>query len=180
MPKRRSERAKRRIAQRTIRNALALEAAIDREEERPKLLRKARHVTQLYLSHIRGGIDARQLAAGERLAGDFARAGDMPFITARYEVLLETPTKGAVAFRPEPTQAQIDARRRFERAVLALGPWLTPVLMHTAVLDQPLATWECPAMTNGADRRGVLRLALNVLADHYGLEPEYHTASRAA
>jgi hypothetical protein len=180
MARRRSERAQRRIAQRTLRNALALEAAVVSEEERPKRLRQARHITQLHLSFVRGGIDSRQLAAGERLATDYARAGDLPFIVSRYEIRLEKPTKGAVAFRPEPTAAQVDARRRFEQAVLKLGPWLTPVVLHVAVLDQPLATWPHAGMTNGADRRGVLRLALTTLADHYGLEPEYHTVSRAA
>jgi hypothetical protein len=176
MAKRRSERAQRRIAQRTLRNALALEAAIAEEEERPKRLRQARHITQLRLSHLRGGLDARQLAAGERLASDYARAGDLPLLISRYQVRLEGVTKGSIAFRPEPTQAQIDARRRFERAIVNVGPWLSPVLMHTAVLDQPLLAWEHPGMTNGSDRRGVLRLALTTLADHYGLEPERQAA----
>jgi len=167
MPKRRSERARRRIAARTVANALALEAAVEVEEARPKL-KKARYQTMLERLSIRGSLTARQRAAGDRIAADYRCAGDLPHVTMRYEARLEAPTKGSRAFRPEPVQHQIDARRRFERAVQALGPWMSPVIVHVAVLDQALTDWTRPGMKNG-DGAALLRLALDVLADHYGL-----------
>jgi hypothetical protein len=172
MPRRRSERAQRRIAERTRRNALALEAAIAGEEEssRPKLAR-ARYVSVLEFLLGRGAITERQLAAGERLARDFRIAGDMPHVTMKYDVRLETPTKGSLAFRPDPGAAQVDGRRRFERAVQELGPYLSAVAIHACVLDQPLATWTRPR-----DGPALLRLALDVLGDHYRLEPEERAA----
>jgi hypothetical protein len=93
MPRRRSERARRRIAERTARNALALEAAIEAEEARPKLA-KARHMGQL--EYLEGrGLTQRQRRAGERLAAHFRIAGDLPHVVMRYEVRLETPTRGS-------------------------------------------------------------------------------------
>jgi Domain of unknown function (DUF6456) len=111
---------------------LALEEIAEFEEERPRKLTRARHVTQLALLESRGAISERQRAAGERLASDFRRAGDMPNVVMRYEVRLEQPTKGAFAFRSEPGSAQLDGRRRFERAVQAVGIWLSPIVMHVA------------------------------------------------
>jgi hypothetical protein len=123
-------------------------------------------VSVLELLFGRGGISERQLAAGERLATDFRIAGDTPHVTMKYAVRLEIPTKGSRAFRPDPSAAQVDHRRRFEAAILELGP-LADVAIHACVLDQPLAIWTRPR-----DGPALLRLALDALADHYRLDPE--------
>jgi hypothetical protein len=176
MARRRWERAQRRILQRTVKNALALEAIAEEQEERPKF-KRARHAEQLALLLHRGAIDARQREAGDRLARDFRIAGDVPHVVMRYEPSLGTPTKGSIAFRAEPGPAALDARRRFEKAVQAVGQWLSPIVIHVAVLDLPLAAWARPGMKNG-DGAALLRLGLDLLADHYHL-PEYEVSGAA-
>jgi hypothetical protein len=167
MARKNRTRAMRRVAQRTVRNALALEEAVEAEETRPKLA-SARHKTQLEFLAGRTTISDRQHQAGERLALDFRIAGDMPKVVAPYEPRMASPSKRAFVFNGHDGPIQIDARHRFEKAMQAVGLRLSPLLMHVAVLDQPLADWHRPGVRNG-DGAALLRLGLDVLADHYRL-----------
>jgi hypothetical protein len=167
MPRRRSERAQRRIAERTRRNALALEAAVAIEEERPLRPKWARHKTQLEFLEGRGSITTRQHAAGDRLYLDFSRAGDLPQVVARYEQNTGRPDRGQIAFR-DWTPGQVQARERFEQAMQAVGLLLLPIVMHVCICDLPLGDWRRAGMRNG-DGAALLRLALDGLADHYRL-----------
>jgi hypothetical protein len=45
---------------------------------------------------------------------------------------------------------------------------MSPVVIHVAVLDNALTDWTRPGMRNG-DGAALLRLGLDVLADHYRL-----------
>jgi Domain of unknown function (DUF6456) len=162
MPRRRSERAQRRIAERTRRNVLALEAIAVEAEERPLRPKWARHKTQIEVMEGRGVLSPRQCAAAWRVYRDFAAAGDLPHLVAKYAPRTDQPARGQMAFRSwEPSQ--IEARRRFEQAMLFLGP-LSGIVLHVAVLDLPTVDWHRPR-----DAVPILRLALDALADHYKL-----------
>jgi hypothetical protein len=171
MPRRRSERAQRRIAERTRRNALALEAIAVEAEERPQRPKWARHKTQIEVMESRGVLSARQCAAAWRVYRDFAAAGDMPHLVGRYMPRMDQPARGQLAFQTwEPRQ--IEARRRFEAAMVFLGP-LSGIVLHVAVLDLPTVDWHRPR-----DAVPILRLALDGLGDFYKFDPEI--AERAA
>jgi hypothetical protein len=77
MPRRRSERARRRIEARTRENALRLEKAAVAEGERTVRLKWARHKTQIEVMENRGVLSARQCAAAWRIYRDFSAAGDL-------------------------------------------------------------------------------------------------------
>jgi hypothetical protein len=174
MPRRRSERAQRRIRERTRANALRLETAEIVKGERTIRLTRARHKTQLEFLENRGSLSPRQVAAGLRLYLDFAQAGALPHVVARYEQSMGRPDRGQVAFR-DWTPVQVAARERFTQALQALGLLLSPVVMHTAVLDQPLGDWHRTGLKNG-DGAALLGLALDGLADHYHLPEEQQAA----
>jgi Domain of unknown function (DUF6456) len=165
---RRRTRAARRIAERTAANARRRDEAI--AEQEPPRPARARHKTQLEFLENRGSISTGQRRAGERLARDFQIAGGMPRVIAPYQASAGRPQRRAFVFNGEDGPRQIDARRRFESAIQAAGLQLNPLLMHVAVLDLPLADWSRPGMHNG-DGAALLRLALDVLADHYRRPP---------
>ena len=57
-------------------------------------------------------IDARAYEAGERLRADYERAALAPGVTMRWDAARAKSTGGS-----DPTTMQIDARRRFDRAL---------------------------------------------------------------
>ena len=61
-------------------------------------------------------IDARAYEAGERQRADYERAALPPGVTMRWSPARAKSTTGA-----DPTATQIDARRRFDRAIAAVG-----------------------------------------------------------
>jgi hypothetical protein len=71
-----------------------------------------------------------------------------------------------IIFNGQDGPRQIDPRRRFEIALQAAGTQLSTLLMHVAVLDQPLSDWSRPGMHNG-DGAALLRLSLDILGEHY-------------
>jgi Domain of unknown function (DUF6456) len=168
VPRRRSERAKRRVAERIRANALALEAAVTVKEERVIKLTRARHVEQLAFLEGRGCLNERQRAAGERLRRDFSMAGDLPRVVASYEPRMARPPRQFLFNGDDSDPIRLDARRKFEKAIRPLGPRLVPIVMHTAVLDLPISEWASPGVRNG-DGAALLRLALDILGDHYRL-----------
>lgn len=115
----------------------------------------------------RGLLDARQVAAGERLRGDHARAG----LGARVTMRWETAPRGAAEWGGSGAQGQalaaIDAKRRFDRAIEAVGPGLSDILWRVACEGDGLA--EAEKSLGWPTRAGklVLGLALDRLAMHY-------------
>lgn len=157
MPKRRSERAQRRIRERTARNALALETVAETEEDRPKL-KQARSISQIEFFYGRGSNSDRQRAAGERLALDFRIAGGNPCLVARYEPRMTGFDKRQYA--RDLTPARIDARARFERALRAVGHQLAPLVVHVCICDLTVTDWSAPGIRS-TDAPALLRLALS-------------------
>ncbi|MFG1419704.1 DUF6456 domain-containing protein [Xanthobacter sp. V0B-10] len=108
-------------------------------------------------------VDAAQLAAGERLRADFTRASLTPRVTSRWE-----PTPGGGG--PEAfTDMVLTAKSRFDRALGAVGPELSGVLVDVCCFLKGLEEVEGERRWPARTAKVVLGLALDRLAAHYGL-----------
>ena len=117
----------------------------------------------------RGGITDAQFEAGEKLRRDYTLARLEP----RLGVDLAAPKvqgrgRDDPALMPDTVLA---AKQRFARAMKAVGPGLSDLLFDVCCALKSVAGIETQ---NGWPRRSakiVLGLALDRLADHYGLNP---------
>ena len=111
--------------------------------------------------------------AGERLRADFDTAQMTPRVTASWDMT----TPGARSQRGSPaaaltvSEAAVAARQRVERAMKAVGPTVSGVLIDVCCLLQGLEQAE---RNGGWPRRAgkvVLQIALDQLARHYNMVP---------
>jgi hypothetical protein len=112
----------------------------------------------------RGLVDARQFEAGERLRGDFTIAGLGPRVTMRWDMGARSTGEGL-----DPVLAQVAAKRRCDAAFAALGPGLEDVARRIVCVGEGMETAERALGWPARAGRVVLTLALNRLADFYGL-----------
>lgn len=113
----------------------------------------------------RGLVDARQIEAGERLRGDYERAALAPSVTMRWgDVRVDGGGGGS-----DPATAQLAAKRRFDAAIAALGRGLGDVAWRVVCAGEALPSAEKALGWPTRSGRLVLTLALDRLADHYGL-----------
>jgi hypothetical protein len=117
----------------------------------------------------RGLVTERQFEAGERLRMDWERAQIEPSVTMRWDA----PPTGKVARgapdAPDPTTAQIAAKRRFEAAVEAVGPGLSQIMWRVICAGEGMRDAERALGWPARAGRLVLGLALDRLADFYRL-----------
>lgn len=126
----------------------------------------------------RGMVTARQFEAGERLREDYERAGMGARVTMRWE---GTPAAKGARGAPDAhhqTVAGLDAKRRFDAAVAAAGPGLADVLWRVACANEPLPMAEKALGWPVRSGRLVLGLALDRVADGYGLPGDASDAVR--
>jgi hypothetical protein len=109
-------------------------------------------------------VTARQNEAGERLQGDYERAALAPAVTMRW-----TPRVDGGGERADPAVAQLAAKRRFDAAIAAVGAGLSDVLWRVVCAGETLPDSERALGWPTRSGRLVLTLALDRLADHYGL-----------
>lgn len=114
----------------------------------------------------RGLVTTAQFRASERLRQDFMIAGQAPRVTMRWEL-------GGGSRSPagaDPTTSQLAARQRFNAAVLAAGPGLSDVLWRVICMGEGLETAERALGWPNRAGKLVLKLALDRLVAHYGLD----------
>lgn len=114
-------------------------------------------------------IDARQFEAGERLRTDYETAALGPRVTMRWDA---APSNGGRRGPPQAmdsTMAQIAAKRRFDAAIAALGRGLGDIAWRVICACEGLPVAEAELGWPKRSGRVVLTLALDRLADHYGL-----------
>lgn len=117
----------------------------------------------------RGHVDARQFEAGERLRSDYETASLGPRVTMQWDA---SPSGGGRRGAPDaldPTLAQIAAKRRFDAAIAAAGPGLADILWRVVCACEGLPLAEKTLGWPARAGKLVLGIALNRLADHYGL-----------
>ena len=113
----------------------------------------------------RGLVDARQVAAGERLRADYETAALGPRVTMRWAARVD----GGHGEGLDPTTAQIAAKRRFDAALAAVGSGLADIAWRTICAGEALPVAEKGLGWPVRSGRLVLTLALDRLADHYRL-----------
>jgi hypothetical protein len=113
-------------------------------------------------------VSERQFDAGEQLRADWERAQLAPSVTMRWDAAPGGPS--ALGASLDPTEAQIAARRRFEAAVAAVGPGLTDILWRVVCSGEGMREAEQALGWPARAGKLVLCLALDRLADHYGMK----------
>ncbi|MFG1420140.1 DUF6456 domain-containing protein [Roseixanthobacter liquoris] len=110
-------------------------------------------------------IDPVQALAGERLRADFTRAQLTPRVTTNWSA-----TGGGGGAGPEAfSDAVLAAKCRVDRAVEAVGPELSGVLLDVCCFLKGLESVESERGWPLRTAKVVLALALDRLAAHYGL-----------
>jgi len=115
-------------------------------------------------------ISPEQYEAGRRLASDHARGHGTARLTQSWDasgVRGEAPRDRLAA-----SEVALDARRRVERALSAVGPGLAEVLLAVCCEEVGLEAVERRQGWPARSAKVVLRLALDRLAAHYGLAAE--------
>lgn len=112
-----------------------------------------------------------QFTAGERLRRDFTFAGLTPRMTASWDAGAGSQARrsGARGGHAQFLDQALDARQRFNDAVVAVGPELSGVLVDVCCFLRGLEEVE---KARGWPRRAakvILQLALDRLARHYGI-----------
>lgn len=114
-------------------------------------------------------IDARQFEAGERLRADYERASLGPSVTMRWDMSPQAKGRRGAPDGLDPTTAQLSAKRRFDWAVSQTGRGLADILWRIVCAGETLPTAEKALGWPTRSGRVVLTLALDRLADAYGL-----------
>jgi hypothetical protein len=117
-------------------------------------------------------LDNIQLAAGERLARDFYFAGMQARVTSNWSGLGagQSRRRSGAAARTNMSDGRMAALERLRDALEHAGPGLGDILLDICCLQIGLAESE---KKRGWPRRAgkiILRLALDRLAEHYGLK----------
>lgn len=124
-------------------------------------------------------IGTAEFAAGERLRSDFERAQLMPRVTADWSSIARNRVDGLSASRVEISDVAVDARRRVELALDAVGPDFAGILVDFCCFLIGIAELERTRRWPARSAKLVLRLALSSLARHYGLAPVARGGSQA-
>lgn len=114
-------------------------------------------------------VDARQFEAGERLRADYEMALLGPSVTMRWNAGPAARGRRSASMASDPTMTQIDAKRRFERAIAAVGRELSDILWRIVCAGESLPVAEKALGWPTRSGRVVLTLALDRLPDAYGL-----------
>ena len=117
----------------------------------------------------RGLIDRRQFDAGERLRGDWTMAGLGPRVTMRWDAAPSGSARRGPDAPLDPTLAAIAAKRRFEAAVATAGKGLQDILWRVVCDGEGLEAAETALGWPKRSGKLVLIMALDRVADFYGL-----------
>jgi len=108
--------------------------------------------------------------AAERLRRDFEIGRLQPRITANWSASVNTDRRtGEAGGMGDLTEMALAARQRLDRAITAVGPEFSGVLVDVCCFLKGLETVERERQWPARSAKLVLRLALDALARHYGL-----------
>ncbi len=117
--------------------------------------------------HARGHLSNVQFAAGECLRRDYEAAQLSAGVTMRWDPVR---VQGGGAERGlNPSERQLAARQRFDRAVTAAGPGLSDVLWRVVCAGETLPDAERALAWPVRSGKLVLKLALDRVAGFYRL-----------
>jgi len=121
-------------------------------------------------------ISVEHFEAGERLRRDLERAQALPRVTSRWDGV---PGEGRGGLTPglSLSDMALAARQRVDKAMQAVGPEFSGLLLDVCGFLKGLETIESERQWPRRSARIVLDLALARLARHYGMKREQADAS---
>lgn len=122
-------------------------------------------------------LEPAALTAAERLRRDFEFARLQPRITASWSASVNTGRRDGSA--RDLADNVIAARKRVEKAIIAVGPELSGVLLDVCCFLKGIEAVERERRWPARSAKLVLRLALAALARHYGIGTNAEGAARA-
>lgn len=128
-------------------------------------------------------ISEAQYDAGERLRVDFTIAQLSPRVTQSWDACVAPGTHGRSGRRPdslEVNETALAAKQRFMKALDAVGPELSGILVDVCCLSRGLEAAERSLGWPQRSGKLVLQIALTHLARHYGLIRARTNATRPA
>ena len=114
-----------------------------------------------------GHVTIRQFEAGERLRSDWERAQLAPRVTMTWDAAPVARGRGGSPAGVDLNGAQIDARRRFDRAIAAAGPGLADILWRIVCAGEGMRDAETALGWPARAGKVVLTLALDRVATYY-------------
>jgi len=129
---------------------------------------RARVRTQTLLDRYlrRKQISYRQFRAGRMFYSDWYSAQGPAVVIGSYEPRIDQSQTHGRMF------SSVSSDYQFAQATKALGRRLVAIARHVCLFDLPPEEWTRQAGRPINDGMPVLRTALDVLADHYGLAPD--------
>ena len=127
---------------------------------------------------LRGRIDGAQFDAGEKLRRDFTLARMMPRLGIDYEAPIVHAKRG-LKRDAQYSDMVVAARQRFKSAMRAVGPGLSDLLFDVCCHWRGLEDAERANQWPSRSARVVLGIALDRLAEHYGMRPSARARMRA-
>ena len=116
----------------------------------------------------RGLVTQRQFDAGERLRTDWERAQLAPRVTISWDAApVSRGARGGSGSEPDLGGAQIDAKRRFDAALVAAGPGLSDILWRIVCAGEGMRDAETALGWPARAGKLVLTIALDRVADYY-------------
>lgn len=117
-------------------------------------------------------LSRRELEAGERLREDFERAQMGPRVAQNWDRFLTAGTSGARGNRAGRGEGSERAAERVSAALSALGPGLSDIALRCCCFLEGLEAAEKRLGWSKRSGKVVLKIALQRLADHFGLPPD--------
>jgi len=124
-------------------------------------------------------IEPAQLQAGERLRADVTMAHMMPRVTANWTSSVARGRRADAGNGMNFTESAIAARQRVERALVALGPEFSGLVLDVCCFLKGLEDAERERRWPPRSAKIVLQLGLDRLARHYGYRSEARGQSRS-
>lgn len=115
----------------------------------------------------RGHLTGAQVAAGERLRDDYWRAGMAARVTMRWDAAPSGTCERFGGGATGQALGAIEAKRRFDRAMAAVGPGLSDILWRVACAGEGMAEAEKGLGWPVRSAKLVLGMALDRLASFY-------------
>ena len=123
-------------------------------------------------------LDGAQVEAGERFRRDVEQAQILQRVTANWEASIASGRRGAEA-GIAVSEIALDARRRLARAFDAVGPEFAGLLTDVCGYLKGLEIVESERSWPARSGKVALRIALDLLARHYGIAVEARGRDRA-
>ena len=115
----------------------------------------------------RGLVTQRQFDAGERLRADWERSQLPPRVTMSWDAAPIARGRGGSAVAADPSNSQVDAKRRFDHALDHAGGGLADILWRVVCAGEGMREAESALGWPARAGKLVLGLALDRVAAYY-------------